>query len=468
MIDRFCTEKVIQNTMEAIRKLSKGLKIRYGIGDFGIAVITASLQFYMLLYYTDVVKIDPGIAGTAMLVGKLTWDMVNDVLFGYISDRTKSRWGRRRPYLLFCPIPLALSFWLLYSLPQGMSNVTAFFAIIGSFVLFDTFHTMITMAYQSMSAELTTDYNERTSLATVRMVFSVIGYISGAALTTLLASLLRDSTGMSDAAAWSKVGLLFGILAAITVLITGLTVREKPMVDTTPTKMPPLRALVSTLKNKPFLHFVVISSIMSTAFTVVTAMLPYYVIYQLQMESAMSIIMMLMLLVLGLFLVPCQLVAMRIGKHKAYALGLTIACAALLVSFFLPHQETALIYAIAAVAGLGFSSQWVCPHSMMPDVIEYDELVTHERREGIYFGMWNMTGKITGALGIAICGWGLKLFGYVEGAEQTATSLLGIRLMFSVLPVVLLLVSVLLLLRYPINRETHAKVLEELNKRRQL
>lgn len=190
--------------MESIRKLSRGLKLRYGIGDLGIAALTASLQFYMLLYYTDVVKIDPGIAGTAMLVGKLTWDMVNDVLFGYISDRTKSRWGRRRPYLMFCPIPLALSFWLLYSLPQGMSNFTAFFAIIGTFLLFDTFHTMITMAYQSMSAELTTDYNERTSLATVRMVFSVIGYISGAALTTLLTSALRNSTGISDASAWSR------------------------------------------------------------------------------------------------------------------------------------------------------------------------------------------------------------------------------------------------------------------------
>lgn len=451
--------------MKANRKLSGGLKFRYGIGDFGVAVIAASLQFYMLLYYTDVVKIDPDIAGTAMLVGKLTWDMVNDVLFGYISDRTKSRWGRRRPYLMFCPIPLALSFWLLYSLPQGMNNVTAFFAIIGTFILFDTFHTMITMAYQSMSAELTTDYNERTSLATVRMVFSVIGYISGAALTTLLASMLRDSTGISDAAAWSKVGLLFGILAAITVLITGLTVREKPVVDDSPTKIPPIRALVSTLKNKPFIRFVVITSIMNTAFTLVTAMLPYYVIYQLNMESSMSIIMMLMLVILGLFLVPCQMVAMRIGKHKAYALGLTIACAALLVSVFLPHRETMLIYVIAAIAGLGFSSQWVCPHSMMPDVIEYDELVTHERREGIYFGMWNMTGKITGALGIAICGWGLKLFGYAEGVEQTTTALLGIRLMFSILPVVLLLLSVLLLMRYPINRETHAKVLEELNKR---
>ena len=453
--------------MEIVKRLTMGLKLRYGVGDFGLAVMTASLQFYMLLYYTDVVKIDPAIAGSAMLVGKLTWDMVNDVLFGYLSDKTKSRWGRRRPYLIFSAVPLALSFWLLFSLPEGMSNVVAFFAIIGTFILFDTFHTMITMAYQSMTAELTTDYNERTSLSTVRMVFSVLGYISGAAITTMLAGILRDNMGISDGAAWSRVGLIFGILAAITVLITGITVRNKPVVNDAPTTLPPIKAFINTLKNKPFMKFVIISMIMSTAFTVVTAMLPYFVIYQIDMEPSIAIIMMLMLVTLALFLVPCQKLAMSIGKHKAYAVGLVIACAALLSSFFLPNKETILIYVVAFVAGLGFSSQWVCPHSMMPDVIEYDELETCQRREGIFYGMWGMTGKVTGALGVAICGWGLKIFGYVEGVQQTAMSLLGIRLMFSVLPAVLLLICVPLLMKYPITRESHAKVLEELKKRNQ-
>lgn len=448
-------------------KLSVWTKLKFGVGDFGMSAVTALLQFYMLFYYTDVVKIDPGVAGTAILVGKLTWDMVNDVLFGYLEDKTKSRWGRRRPYLILCPIPLALAFWLLLSLPTGMSNIAGFFAIIGTFILFDTFNTLIVTAYYAMTAELTMDYDERTSVSTYRMVFNIVGYIFGAGIATTLAAMIAQSQGVSVQRAWSMVGLIFGVLAAVTVLIPGLFVRNKPAVDSKPTSMPPVRAIVSTLKNKPFVKYMIISMIMSTAFTLVTTMLPYYLIYQLNMESAQMIVMVLMMGTLAIFLVPCAKVAGRIGKAKTYALGLTIACAALILSFFLPHQENSLIYIVAFVAGLGFSSQWVCPHSMMPDVIEYDELATGERREGIYYGMNGMAGKVTGALGSAICGWGLKLTGYVEGVEQTGSALVGIRTMFALLPAVLLLICVPLLIRYPITRESHAKVVAELEKRRE-
>jgi GPH family glycoside/pentoside/hexuronide:cation symporter len=103
---------------------------------------------------------------------------------------------------------------------------------------------------------------------------------------------------------------------------------------------------------------------------------------------------------------------------------------------------------------------------MMPDVIEYDELMTGERREGVYYGVWGVVGKITGAFGAAVCGWGLKLFGYVQDVEQTETSLLGIRLMFSVIPVILLVICIPLLIRYPIDRKTHAKLMADLAAKR--
>jgi GPH family glycoside/pentoside/hexuronide:cation symporter len=442
-------------------------KISFGVADFGISVLVASMQFYMLFYYTDVVKIDPGIAGTAMLVGKIAWDMINDLIFGYVSDRTKSRWGRRRPYLIFCSIPLGLSYWLLFSLPVGMSNLTAFFAVLGSFLVYDTFLTMVQNSYYAMTAELTLDYNERTGLSTVRMVFNAVGYIFGAAMTTVLAAMLQGPLDTDPRGAWSAVGLIFGVLAAVTSLVTGLTVTMKPAIEPAPEQIPKFREILSVFRNKPFVKYTIIQTLVSIIFTFETTMLPYFVIYQLKMNDQLSLIMMLLLVVLTLFIYPCSKIVGRLGKAKTYAYGMALAGVAMVIAFFLPVGSSPLIYGIMVLAGIGLSSQWVCPHSMMPDVVEYDELISGGRREGVYYGMNGLITKIANALGMLFCGWGLKWSGYVEGAEQTPTALLGIRLLFALVPVLMLFICCPLLFRYPVTRESHAAVVAELEARRQ-
>jgi len=149
-------------------KLSAKTKIFYGIADLGISLLTATIQFFLLYYYTDIAMIDPAIAGTALLVGKLTWDAINDPLFGYFSDRTRSRWGRRKPYMLFGAIPFGLTVWLLFSLPPNLQGTKAFLAVLASFLLVDTTQTLVSVPYYALSAELTYDYDERTSLISIR------------------------------------------------------------------------------------------------------------------------------------------------------------------------------------------------------------------------------------------------------------------------------------------------------------
>ena len=457
--------------MNSNGKLSVLTKMKYGVGDFGMAVVTAMLQFSMLFYYTDVVGVDAGLAGTAMLVGKITWDLINDTLFGYLEDKTKSRWGKRRPYLIFGALPFALSFWGVFSIPQGLGNTAYFFLIIGSFILFDTFHTLTATAYSAMTAEITEDYNERTSLSTYRMVFSVIGYIAGAGVSGVLADVYSNAFGITVAQGWSLVALTFGVLGGISMLIPGLFLKYKPAVESKPSELPPVKSILSTFKNKPFVMYVIITSIMSISFTMVTTMLNYFIEHRIHMEDVGLFIMLAMMGTLAVFLVPCGILSGKIGKANTYAVGLTIASAALIGVFFMPAGRSPLIFVLAAVAGLGFSAQWVCPHSMIPDVIEYDELMTGERREGVYYGVHATAGKITGALASAACGWGLKLGQYIEnstdkGLTQPDSAVNAIRIMFALIPAIFLLVCVPMLLKYPITKASHAEVMRKLQERR--
>jgi len=446
-------------------RLSTRTKVLYGLADGGLALITAAIQFFLLSYFSDVLRYDPAIVGTALMVGKLTWDAVNDPLFGYISDRTKSRWGRRRPYLLLGALPLGLATWFLFSLPPGLAGAAAFVAVLGTFLLHDTLQTLVAVPYSALTPELTLDYDERTSLSTVRMVFSVVGYILGGGMTTVIAGLFRSSLGWSEPAAYSGMGAVFGVIIAITVLATALGVRERPASQVQPSRLPPWRAVVESLRNRPFMALMAAQFISSFSFTTLTSLLPFFLIYQMEMEAQVPIVMFAMLGTIGLFLYPARWVAGRINKGPTYALGLFIASLAIIATFFLPQGPTPLVYVAAAIAGVGFSVQWVCPWSMMPDVIEYDELRTGERREGVYYGLWSFLTKFTSALGIAVSGWALKLFGYVPNVAQTPRALLGIRIFFALAPAIALLISLPILIRYPITRRSHAELRARLAER---
>jgi len=447
------------------QKLSLGFKFRYGLADLGFAVITSAMQFFLLFYYTDVAGINPALAGMALMVGKLTWDAVKDALIGYLSDRTRSRFGRRRVYMIFGALPMGIAMWILFSLPTGMSGAAAFIAVLLSFWLVDTCLGVNSTPYYALTPELTRDYNERASLTSIRMVYSVIGYILGAVLTTVLAGVFKGA-GLNLQQAWSATGAIFGTVAMITTLVTALTIKERPELAGEPSKLPAGKAIVTSFKNRPFVILMIAFILSSFSFTVLTALVPYFIQYQLNMPDQIPIVLLVMLMTIGIFLIPAKLISDKINKGPAYALGLFIASAAIISSFFFPYGPTPLIYVVAVVAGIGFSAQWVCPWSMLPDVIEYDEKMTGERREGIYYGLWAFLGKFTGALGIAVCGWALSGYGYVPNVAQTVQTLFGIRFFFAIIPAVVLLISLPFLIWYPITRKSHAALVKELADRK--
>lgn len=387
----------------ATDELSVRTKLLYGIGDAGNAIINSAVQFFLLVFYTDGALIAPALAGSALLIGKI-WDAINDPLFGWLSDRTTSRFGKRRVYMIFGALPLAISVMLLWFVPGGRANGATFLWIAGTFVLFDTAWTLTNVPYYALTAELTDDYDERASLTAFRMVIGVPAYIVGAALTPVLVALFATKrTG------YGAVGVIYGILGAVVLWVAAAGLKERKVISEAKSAASPLASLLATLKNRPFVRLIVAYLVANVAFSLVKTLLAYFLTYQLGMEGQVPLVMLLLLLFVGLFLFPWNKVSDRWNKGPAYALGLAIGGLAVAATFVLPQGPTPWVYLIAVVAGIGFSANWVFPWVMVPDVVEYDRLRTGEYRGGMYYGVWGLALKLSEALGITASGWVLQL-----------------------------------------------------------
>jgi GPH family glycoside/pentoside/hexuronide:cation symporter len=442
--------------MEQGDKLTWKSKLLYGVGDVGNAMVNSAILFFLLIFYTDAALIIPALAGGALAVGKL-WDAVNDPLFGWISDRTTSRFGKRRVYMIFGALPLAVSVALLWRVPSGLPDAAIFAWIAFTFIFYDTMNTLTSVPYYALTAELTEDYDERASLTAYRMTLGVPAYLVGAALTPALVGLFATKlTG------YETVGILYGLVAAAVLWVSAAGIRERKEISGRKVETPPIRGFFATLQNRPFVQLIVAYLIANVAFSLLQTLLAYFLTYQLRMEDQVPIVMGLLLISIGVFLFPWKMLSDRWNKGPAYALGLAIGGIAAASTFLLPPGPTPLIYLIAVIAGMGLSAQWVFPWAMVPDVVEHDRLETGERRGGMYYGVWGFAFKLTGMLGIGLSSLVLQISGYTPNVEQTTETLRAIRLFFGPIPLATLLIAVPLLIWYPITRKTHAELLAKL------
>ena len=448
--------------------LSKVTKLLYGVGDVGNALADSAIQFFLLVFYTDALLVAPAIASSALLIGKI-WDAINDPLMGWISDHTHSRFGKRRVYMIFGALPMALAVFLMWRMPQRLSPAWAFVWIAATFIFFDSFKTLTSVPYYALTAELTQDYDERSSLTTFRMLLGVPAYMVGAAITPVIVALFAGphvgALGKRSGYGW--VGIIYAIIAAAALWISAAGIRELPEAKSDRRPAPPLRSFLTTLKNRAFVRLLLAYLIANLGFALVQTLLAYFLVYQMRMEGQVPVVMFLLLLSVFAFLFPWKMLSDRWNKGPAYALGLGIGGLAAAATFLLPHASTPLIYAVAIVAGAGFSANWVFPWAMVPDVVEFDQVETGERRGGMYFGVFGFASKLTQALGIALSGWVLQFSGYRPNVEQAARTLLGIRLFAGPVPALILAVALPLLIWYPITRKTHAEVVRRLAERRQ-
>ncbi|MDA0866283.1 MAG: MFS transporter [Cyanobacteria bacterium] len=454
----------------AAPRLSLWTKLAYGAGDMGSGMTSNLIAFSFLIFLTDVGGINPLAAGTVLLIGKV-WDAVNDPVVGMLSDRTRSRWGRRYPWIFLSAIPFGLSFFLMWWVPPGGGPGFRFWYFVLASVLFQVFFTTANLPYSTLTAELTQDYDERTDLTTFRLAFSVTGAITALALGLVVSGQVAD-----EQLQYQIIGGLCAVLSVIPLLIcvfgTWPHARRvqtfnaaQPQPQAVP-DMPFLQQFQVAFRNRAFLYVVGIYLFAWLALQITASIIPFYTVFWMGLDSYF----LPALLVQGtaiIMMFVCNVISRRIGKKNLFFLGMGVWLIAQIGLFFLQPGQVWALYGLCIMASFGVATAYVVPWAMLPDVIELDELQTGQRREGVFYAFMTLLQKVGLALGLFLVGLALEWSGFVSNADiQTDSALTVIRAFMGPMPMVLLIGGMVLCYFYPVTREIHAEVLLKLAERK--
>jgi GPH family glycoside/pentoside/hexuronide:cation symporter len=462
------------------RPLPMRTKFAYGLGDWGTSAATAARNLYWLFFLVSVVGLNARIAGVIFLIGRV-WDSINDPLIGIVSDRLQTPWGRRRPLILAGAVPFGVAFFLLFYVPDWNDDLALliYYAIV--YLLFDTMYTVINVPYAAMTPELTEDYDERSSLAGWRIAIAILASLVAAAtfkLTAeeLIGSALVDSMGLVDAvrfgyaitaAFWSVTLILSPILL---VLLVKDTSDAKPVRD----PIRPIRTLKEVFRNRPFRLVAVIYMLGFTTADIIVAVFVWFLVYYVGVGPGFDSLVLGLVLGLAFLTMPLTVRLMRhFGKRKAYMGTMAIYAIVLFIMSQIPRGGQWYVIIAAFFAGFGHGAVNVIPWAMVADVVDQDELMTGERREGIYSGYLVFFRKLATAVALFTVTQVLAATGFVEstagGLEeitQPDSALTALRVLVGIVPSVMLLLSILVAWRYPLSKEAHQALLQKLKQQR--
>jgi len=463
--------------------LTRLQKLIYGSGDWSKASFNVLRQLFYAIFLTDVVGLDARLASLAAPISIL-WDAVNDPIIGALSDQVRTRWGRRRPFILIFAIPFALAFLLLWWAPPWSSQALLMIHVTLAYMVSDTLQTLVTVPYLALTPELAGDYDERTSLTSYRMFFNLLASLA----TAVAAPAILDAVvmaGHTQQQGYVTVGALFGGLAVLPLLLIFIILREKDAPP--PQEKPAIRQTIRMLwANRPFrlaAGFYVLNWI---SFDVVGLMLPYYLLYWVGEGDLLAgmnlagLTLPLESVIFGVLLVTATAaipfwswLARRFNKRLAYIAGMGFWIGVQLLIYTLQPRQILLMLILSLLAGLSVSTAHVLPEAILPDVIDWDELRTRARHEGMYYGAINFIRKLSSALSVFITLQLLGWFGYQAppaGAQihvQSETTLQVIRLLTGPFVALLLIGAIGFAWVYPLSRERQQQMRRVLERRRQ-
>ncbi|MBS3783814.1 MAG: glycoside-pentoside-hexuronide (GPH):cation symporter [Anaerolineae bacterium] len=456
------TEHNTEDRQAHPEKLSFLEKLTYGLGDVAHSVGPGTiLPFWYLFFLTDVAHLRPDLAGLAILIGGI-WDAVNDPLIGLWSDRTRTRWGRRRPFLLFGALPYGITFALMWLVPPIESQILKCFYYAGIYILFDTAVTAVSCPYYALTPELTLDHDERTSLTSYRMFISIV-----AGLATAVGFALVLDAAPNEQAAFRTMGIGASGLFVATILVTFFGTRERVGFQAERPSSP-LESLRFVLRNREWWYTVGMRILSWIPVDVASAVFAYYLIYWIRMRPMEASLVQAALLASAAVSLPVVLwMTRRWEKKTSFIIAIASWAVVMLGLLLVPQGARNLVYPIAVLVGPGVAAAHALPTAMSADTLDVDELNSGQRQEGVYAGFEVFIRKLSTKLVLATIGPVLAWSGYVERATtQTPETLMVIRLLIAVVPAVILFGAVAVAWRYPLTRERHRAIQKELADRR--
>jgi len=432
----------------------------YSLGDFTVNTVLSSLGLiYVPFYLIQVAGLEAWLAGLVPLIGRVV-DAITDPLMGRISDMTRWKGGRRRPYFLIGAIPLGISFALIWMEPPFVGQFARFAYYTGAYCTMSVALTILSVPYLALLPEMALGYDARTSLNTFRNIGSLFGVFAAISIRPV-ANALGD--GVADFAA---AGVLFGVLVSLPWFAVWAATFERPEFIGRMTQESLAEGLRTVARHQNFRLLVGMYLTGRIAMDLMSALLILYFTYWIGRSEDFEIAMVLFLGTVMLALPAWLHVARTRDKSRIFAFGTVwwMAVSVLFV-FAQPDWPRWMLMVIPPLAAIGYAVVDVMPWAMLGDAIDEDDLVSGERREGLYNGVFMFLRKLGGALAVFLLMGILDIAGYVKGTEQTELVQQTIRILTMVAPVTFLGVSVWFAHEYPLTRQAHHDISRQLDER---
>jgi len=443
-----------------MNKLSFKEKIGYGLGDTASHFVWDMVGFWILIFYTDTFGISAAAAGTIMLIARF-WDMASDPIMGIISDRTNTRWGKFRPYILWMALPYSILAVLAFSTPNFSETGKIFYAGI-TYILLMTVFTAINLPYSSLGAVMTSDSYERAGLNSYRFIFAFVGQfiVSGTALY------LANYFGKGDSAkGYQYTLILFSIISFILFMITFSTTRERVQ--------PPKKQenslkedFKNLMKNKPWLILFFVGIISFVMFAMQNLSIAYYFKYYIGKEENVQLFNVIGTVALIVAIPASKPLSEKFGKRNVFLASSLLSGFFFCLLYIPGMNDTFLIYTFNILAKMTYAPAVPLLWTMLADTADYSEWKSGRRATGLTFSAATFAQKAGWGIGGALAGWLLAAFNFVPNVEQTDTAITGIKLMISVFPGILYMSCSILLFFYSIDHKTCVLMQAELEERR--